>query len=81
MLDRNAEKLAEARFHGSIEGSVWLRWLGGQAGENATDTIVHANLQHTEGQKSMEDYSTEHKWKIYVTDIFDNGKGEKKEDL
>lgn len=72
VLDKNAEKFAEARFHGSVAGSVWFRWLGGQAGEDTTDTIIYANLQHTADQKSNDVYFTEHRWKIYVTDIFDD---------
>ncbi|XP_058804660.1 uncharacterized protein LOC131671891 [Phymastichus coffea] len=71
VLDRNAEKLAEARFHGIISGSVWFRWLGGQAGEDITDTIVQSSLQHAVNLKSQDTFFTEHHWKIYVTDIFD----------
>lgn len=73
--DRNAEKLAEARFHGIISGSVWLRWLGDQSGEDThSDTIVQASLQHAIDPKSPDTSFSEHHWKIYVTDIFD-GKG------
>lgn len=75
VLDKNSEKLAEARFHGPVAGSVWFRWLGGQGGEDTTDTIIYTDLEHTADQKSGDIYLTEHRWKIYVTDIFDNDKG------
>lgn len=75
VLDRNTEKVAEARFNGPVAGSVWIRWLGGSASEDSTDTIIHTNLQHNSDTNSMNESSTEHHWKIYVTDIFDTGKG------
>ncbi|XP_008207466.1 uncharacterized protein LOC100124033 [Nasonia vitripennis] len=74
VLDRNTEKLAEARFNGDIAGSVWMRWLGGSASEDSTDTIIHTNLQHTSNRNFLNESFSEHHWKIYVTDIFDTGK-------
>ncbi|XP_023244895.1 uncharacterized protein LOC106647898 [Copidosoma floridanum] len=76
VVDRNSEKLAEARFNGPVAGSIWLRWLGagGQPGDSAVDTIIHASLQHTGDQKSEGPYTTEHHWKFYVTDILDSSK-------
>lgn len=74
VLERNAEKNAEARFHGPVAGSVWFRWLGGTAGDSTTDTIIYTDLHHTSKQKLQSVKFTEHSWKIYVTDIFDSGR-------
>ncbi|XP_012281553.1 uncharacterized protein LOC105700357 [Orussus abietinus] len=74
VLDKNAEKLAEARFFGAVAGTVWFRWLGGQAGDNTSDTIIYANLHHVSNRGLKGADFTEHHWKIYVTDIFDMGK-------
>ncbi|XP_047350470.1 uncharacterized protein LOC124949465 isoform X2 [Vespa velutina] len=73
VFEKNTEKFAEARFYGPVAGTVWFRWLGGQAGDNTTDTIIYADLHHINNQKLQVDY-TEHHWKIYVTDIFNIGK-------
>ncbi|KAG7190089.1 hypothetical protein KM043_006224 [Ampulex compressa] len=74
VLEKNTEKFAEARFYGPVAGTVWFRWLGGQAGDATTDTIIHADLHHVNPQKLRSVEYTEHHWKIYVTDIFDTGK-------
>ncbi|XP_024941705.1 uncharacterized protein LOC107268693 isoform X2 [Cephus cinctus] len=74
--DKNAEKVAEARFYGPVAGSVWFRWLGGQIGDNTSDTIIYANLHHVTKQKPTTVDFTEHHWKIYTSDIFDSGKEE-----
>jgi len=51
--------------------------LGGQLGvDEPTDTIINANLHHTRRQKLQSLNYTEHNWKIYVTDIFEAGKGQ-----
>ncbi|XP_053977399.1 uncharacterized protein LOC128875655 isoform X1 [Hylaeus volcanicus] len=72
VLEKNVEKFAEARFYGPVAGTVWFRWLGGQAGDNTTDTMVYADLYHVNKQKLQSVDYTEHYWKIYVTDIFDS---------
>ncbi|XP_008545809.1 uncharacterized protein LOC103570004 [Microplitis demolitor] len=74
VLERNAEKNAEARFHGPVAGTVWFKWLGGTAGDSTTDTIIYTDLHHTSEHKLQGVAFTEHNWKIYVTDIFDTGK-------
>ncbi|XP_066586391.1 uncharacterized protein Rsod [Prorops nasuta] len=74
VLEKNTEKVAEARFHGPVAGTVWFRWLGGHAGDNTTDTIIYTSLHHVNQQKSKTIDFTEHHWEIYVTDIFDTGK-------
>ncbi|XP_043268911.1 uncharacterized protein Rsod isoform X2 [Venturia canescens] len=75
VLEKHAEKNAEARFHGPVAGSVWFRWLGGQAGDATSDTVMYADLHHVSKQKVLKSVDfTEHNWKIYVTDIFDSGK-------
>lgn len=68
-MDKNSEKLAEARFEGIITGSVWLRWLG-SPGEDAIDAIIQTDLRYMDDQ-TQNDFFTEHRWKIYVTDILD----------
>lgn len=74
VLEKNFEKYAEARFHGKIAGSIWFRWLGGNAGDSTTDTIIYTNFHHTTIDKNQTNDFTEHNWKIYVTDIFDTTK-------
>lgn len=37
--------------------------------------IIHTNLHHIRKQKLQSISYTEHQWKIYVTDIFETGKG------
>lgn len=65
--------MAEARFYGPVAGTVWFRWLGGQAGENITDTIINSNLHRVDQLIPTTVDFTEHHWKIYVTDIFEPG--------
>lgn len=74
VLEKNVEKFAQARFYGPVAGTILFRWLGGQTGDS-TDTIVHTNLHHIHNQKLQSLNYTEHHWKIYVTDIFETGKG------
>lgn len=77
VLEKNIEKFAQARFYGPVAGIVLFRWLGGQLGvDEPTDTIINANLHHTRRQKLQSLNYTEHNWKIYVTDIFEAGKGQ-----
>jgi hypothetical protein len=74
VLERNIEKFAQARFYGPLGGTVLFRWLGGQAGDEPSDMIIHTDLHHIHRQKLQSSY-TEHHWKIYATDIFESGKG------
>ncbi|XP_017889745.1 uncharacterized protein LOC108630767 [Ceratina calcarata] len=74
VLERNVEKFAEARFHETIAGTVWFRWLGGHAGDSTSDTIMYVDLHHVNNKKVQGVNYTEHYWKIYVTDIFDISK-------
>ncbi|XP_011497265.1 PREDICTED: uncharacterized protein LOC105361711 [Ceratosolen solmsi marchali] len=74
VLDKNIEQVAEARFHGSIVGSVWLRWIGIESAKYTMDTIIYTYLLYLNDKKSQDAYLTEHRWKIYATDIFDSGK-------
>lgn len=76
VLEKNIEKFAQARFDGPVAGTVLFRWLGGQVGDESTDTIIHTNLYHVHKQKLQTLNYTEHHWKIYVTDIFETGKGQ-----
>jgi hypothetical protein len=74
-LDKSVEKVAEAHFHGFVMGSIWLRWLDIQGNTYTTDAIIYTHLQYTNNYKLQNHYVTKHRWKIYVTDIFDSGKG------
>lgn len=74
VLEKNVEKFAQARFYGPIAGTILFRWLGSQTGD-PTDTIIYTNLYHIHKQKLQSLNYTEHHWKIYVTDIFETGKG------
>lgn len=60
-----------------MAGIVLFRWLNGQFDhDEPTDTIIHTNLHHIHRQKLQSLNYTEHRWKIYVTDIFETGKGQ-----
>ncbi|XP_039303730.1 uncharacterized protein LOC105197011 isoform X2 [Solenopsis invicta] len=70
VFEKNLEKFAQARFYGPIAGTVIFRWLG----TDYTDTIIYTNLHHVHKQKLQSLNYTEHRWKIYVTDILKTGK-------
>lgn len=44
--------------------------------DKSTDTIIHTNLHYSSKPNVQSSLNyTEHQWKIYVTDIFESGKG------
>ncbi|XP_020297647.1 uncharacterized protein LOC109862119 isoform X2 [Pseudomyrmex gracilis] len=75
VLEKNIEKLAQARFYSPVAGTVLFRWLGVQIDDKSTDTIIHTNLHYSSKPNTQLALNyTEHHWKIYVTDIFESGK-------
>ncbi|KAJ2940014.1 hypothetical protein O0L34_g14045 [Tuta absoluta] len=71
--EKQYEKYAVARFTAPVAGSLNFRWLYAQEFDEA-DSYIHADLYHTKAVPDKVEY-TEHKWKMFVTDIFDSDKG------
>ncbi|XP_030762415.1 uncharacterized protein LOC115887200 isoform X2 [Sitophilus oryzae] len=72
ILEENQEKLAVARFNSPVAGNVYFRWY---TTENThSETLITTDLYHSINKEKYEKYqsSTEHSWKIYVTDILDS---------
>ncbi|KAJ9574059.1 hypothetical protein L9F63_008585 [Diploptera punctata] len=65
--DNADEKVAEAKFLSPVAGSVFLRWVGSHH-SGSTDTMLHAHLYHINPRANI----TQHRWKIYTTDILDS---------
>ncbi|CAH2230559.1 jg8887 [Pararge aegeria aegeria] len=72
-IDQLYEKHAVARFTAPIAGTLDFRWLSAQEFDE-TDSYVQADLYHAKAVKVRNGF-TEHKWKLFVTDIFDSDKG------
>ncbi|KAL1494603.1 hypothetical protein ABEB36_010175 [Hypothenemus hampei] len=72
MLEKHQEKTAVARFHSPIAGNVYFRWFSTK--DNHSDMIITTDLYHSHKKEQYGKYLdfTEHLWKIYVTDIFDD---------
>lgn len=68
-VEENIDHIAEARFHAPIAGSMYFRWLAAKE-TNHRDTLIHANLFHVRNV-TEKTALTQHRWKIFVTDIFD----------
>ncbi|XP_028170007.1 uncharacterized protein LOC114359719 isoform X1 [Ostrinia furnacalis] len=71
--DKLYEKHAVARFASPVAGTLHFRWLSAREFDES-DSYVQADLYHTKAVTDKMDY-TEHKWKLFVTDIFDSDKG------
>lgn len=71
-IEENIDHTAEARFHAPIAGSIHFRWLAAKETDHH-DTLIHANLFHVRNISEREDgvAFTNHRWKIFITDIFD----------
>ncbi|XP_038105826.1 uncharacterized protein LOC6051326 [Culex quinquefasciatus] len=71
--DGSQDHIAEARFNSPVTGSVYFRWLASKESHHS-DTLIYSNLFHIREQsrKLNNPDFTEHVWKIYVTDIFEN---------
>lgn len=79
LKDKTQEKTAIARYNSPISGDVYFRWFFAKDGRKEmlimTDLYRVTNVEMINA--SLVDF-TEHKWKIYVTDIldFDHDKSE-----
>lgn len=70
--DMMHEKHAVAKFTSPIAGTLDFRWLGTHENDDL-DSYIQADLYHTKVVRHDIGY-TEHKWKLFVTDIFDSDK-------
>lgn len=72
MPDKSQEKIAIARFNSPIAGNVYFRWFSTK--DNHSDMLISTDLYHSHKKEKYGKYVdfTEHSWKIYVTDIFDD---------
>ncbi|XP_049880527.1 uncharacterized protein LOC126376997 isoform X2 [Pectinophora gossypiella] len=72
-IDKLNERHAIARFTSPVSGTLNFRWIYAQEFEEQ-DSYIHADLYHTKAVAEKVEF-TEHKWKLFVTDIFDSDKG------
>ncbi|XP_072936452.1 uncharacterized protein Rsod isoform X1 [Epargyreus clarus] len=75
--EKHYEKHAMARFFSPIAGVLNFHWIYSKEYDES-DSYIQADLYHTKAVKNVE--FTEHKWKLFVTDIFDSDKGANHED-
>ncbi|KAL4711587.1 hypothetical protein ACJJTC_003604 [Scirpophaga incertulas] len=71
--DTEHEKHALAKFSSPIAGKLHFRWLTAKEFDES-DSYIQADLYHTTKITDKVDF-TQHKWKLFVTDIFDSDKG------
>ncbi|XP_063389539.1 uncharacterized protein LOC134675251 [Cydia fagiglandana] len=71
-VDEEAESYAEAHFSSPVAGTVTFRWLIPRDASEP-DADVTTDLYHMRAVRGSEDY-TQHKWKLFVTDIFDTSR-------
>ncbi|KAJ8709474.1 hypothetical protein PYW08_009478 [Mythimna loreyi] len=71
--DKTYEKNAIAKFTSPVAGTLHFRWLSARESDES-DSYIQADLYHTKGITEKVEF-TEHKWKLFVTDIFDADKG------
>lgn len=72
MVDKNQEKIAVARFSAPVAGNVYFRWFSTQ--NNHTDMLISTDLYLVQNKENITKFvkHTEHRWKIYVTDILES---------
>ncbi|XP_050302289.1 uncharacterized protein LOC126740355 [Anthonomus grandis grandis] len=72
ILDKTLEKTALARFNSPVAGNIYFRWF--YTKDNQSETLISTDLYHSRKKEPYGKYVdfTEHSWKIYVTDIFDD---------
>ncbi|XP_052752768.1 uncharacterized protein LOC113514487 isoform X1 [Galleria mellonella] len=68
--DKLFEKHAVARFTSPVAGTLNFRWLSAREFDES-DSYIQADLYHTKAIPDKVEF-TEHKWKLFVTDIFDS---------
>lgn len=66
------EQHAFAKFSAPIAGMLHFRWISSKEYDES-DSYIQADLYHTKAVQQKE--YTQHKWKLFVTDIFDSDKG------
>ncbi|CAH0597827.1 unnamed protein product [Chrysodeixis includens] len=71
--DKTYEKNAIARFTSPVAGTLHFRWLSARESDES-DSYIQADLYHTKAVSEKVEF-TDHKWKLFVTDIFDADKG------
>ncbi|XP_075986340.1 superoxide dismutase family protein Rsod isoform X1 [Anticarsia gemmatalis] len=71
--DKTYEKNAIAKFTSPVAGTLHFRWLSAREIDDY-DSYIQADLYHTKAVTEKGPF-TEHKWKLFVTDIFDADKG------
>lgn len=72
MVNKTIERTAVARFSSPVAGSVYFRWFS--IGDNHSDVLITTDLYHVRNKENFDkslDF-TEHRWKIYVTDILES---------
>ncbi|XP_012547044.2 uncharacterized protein LOC101739289 isoform X1 [Bombyx mori] len=73
----STEKLYEthalAKFTAPVAGTLHFRWISAKEIDES-DSYIQADLYHAKAVTDKSEY-TEHKWKLFVTDIFDSDKG------
>lgn len=62
-----------ARFTSPVAGTLNFRWIFAREFDEA-DSYILADLYHAKAVTEKVEF-TEHRWKIFVTDIFDADKG------
>lgn len=72
MVDKTKEKTAVARFNSPFAGNVYFRWFSTK--DNHSDMLITTDLYHIRNKENISRSlkSTEHSWKIYVTDILES---------
>lgn len=72
MVDKTEEKTAVASFSTPVAGNIYFRWFSTK--DNHTEMLVTTDLYHVHNKENFTKSSTftEHKWKIYVTDILES---------
>ncbi|VVC90046.1 unnamed protein product [Leptidea sinapis] len=71
-VEKMYEQHAIAKFSSPIAGTLHFRWIFDKEFDEM-DSYVQSDLYHTNAV--LEKGYTEHKWKLFVTDIFDADKG------
>lgn len=71
--DKLYETYAMAKFTAPVAGTLNFRWISARE-HDESDSYIQADLYHTKAVADKVEF-TEHKWKLFVTDIFDSDKG------
>lgn len=72
MIDKSKEKTAVAKFSTPVAGDIYFRWFSTK--DNHSEMLITTDLYHVHNKENFTKSSkfTEHKWKIYVTDILES---------